>query len=210
MVEEAATGDSDDEELIDELPEGDEGWEYMENGSSDTDGGSDKDIGENQRDIMGNGEEIEEDGERTEDKKKKAETEASVEALERAVADDAPGYEIERAVTEADLGLVKGDIVGFVRKTEADVSGTAFVPGEDWDGVDDGFSELGWVENDELTAVGASLLAYAGDVIDEAGDQAALIGYLNSVGVDVFVKEALQRGPDDEGDGDGFIGGLLG
>ena len=128
----------------------------------------------------------------------------------KAVAENAPGYEVERAVAEADLELVKGDVVGFVRKTEEDVSGAAFVPGEDWDGVDDGFSELGWIEDDELTAVGASLLAYAGDVIDEAGDQAALIGYLNSVGVDIFVKEALQRGPDDEGDGDGFIGGLLG
>ncbi|MFW5983589.1 MAG: hypothetical protein ACOCRA_00085 [Halobacteria archaeon] len=204
MGEEAAAEGSEDEELLDELPDGDDGWEYIqevsetegsENGTVEKDNG-DTDDGDTQGgDKEGEGDKGGDGG--------------SVENLERAVR-DGDEHEIGQAFAEAEFEVTKGDVSGFVRKTEEDVTKTAFVPGKGWRNGDGFFSELGWVEEGELTAVGASVLAYAGEIIDDAGDDAALVGYLNSVGVDVFLREAVLHGPDDEDGDGGVIRGFLG
>jgi hypothetical protein len=124
--------------------------------------------------------------------------------------------ELSDALEEVKSEVRKGHIITFVRDTADSVSGS-FAPGDSWGETTDEYygalTELGWVRDGKLTAIGASILSYSGNIINDAGDEAALVGYLNSVGVDVFLKEALRHGPDDadEGDGgDGFLGGLLG
>jgi hypothetical protein len=199
MGEEAATEGSEDEELLNELPEGDDGWEYIE-GATETETEVSEKTEEGDEETQGEKEDVQDGDEGSP---------ASVRELERAVR-DGDEYGVEQAFAEAEFEVTKGDVAAFVRKTEEDVTKTAFVPGDVWGKGDSLFSELGWVEGGELTAVGASVLAYAGDVIDGARDDAVLVGYLNSVGVDVFLREAVIHGPDDEEDEDGVIGGFLG
>lgn len=175
-------------ELLDELPEGDEGWEYVREG--------DTGVTEDSTHENDDGEKDGEDGV------------SAMVVLERAARNGASRYEAKEAVKDVGVAFGKGDVIGFVREADG-VAGSSFSEGDVWEG-DDGYAEFGWVENGEITAFGASVLAQTRDLVDEAGDEAALVGYLNSKGVETFLVEAVERGPDDEEDSDGFIGGLFG
>ncbi len=141
----------------------------------------------------------------------------ATEALEKAAASDVPKHEISKILEKADLDLLgKTTVTAFVRGADADVSEGTFCVGDVWtDSLshdDDIFVELGWTDDDGvLTAQGAAVLSYARDLMSGSdGTDAVLVGYLNGRGVDVFLKEAIRRGPDEPDDSGGFLSRLLG
>lgn len=133
--------------------------------------------------------------------------------IEEAVMDGASEYEISELVNAVGSEIRKNHVIAFVRKAEDELPGDGFSPGKDWgEEAQDRFVELGWINDDaEMTAQGASVLGHASDIISQNnGLEVALVGYLNSEGVEAFFEKALHRGPDETEDDGGFIGGLLG
>lgn len=209
-----------EDEVLDGLPDGDDGWEYIEKAEeneesdeedtpvvgeeSEDEGVSDEDDAASEEVESGN---VEGDDETVTD----GEIPSKIREIEDAVVNGATEYEISGLVDEVGSEIRKNHVIAFVNDAETDVP-DSFSPGDIWGEPEDRFVNLGWVnEEGEITAQGASVLCYASDVIaDNNGLEVALVGYLNSEGVDDFFKKALRRGPDEGDDDGGLIDGLLG
>ena len=212
-----ARRDTDTQDVLDGLPDGSEGWGYIEQASERSDDGGTKD-GDDVRDAetesdTGEGA-VTDPGAETDEGTDTEET-PNTELLEKAASSDVSKHEVSEALDRADLPLGKGTVTAFVRECNSRVTGGSFAPGEGWKSSigdeHEEFVEIGWIEDDgSLTAQGASVLCYARDVMENAdGTDAALVGHLNTNGVEVFFKEALWRGPDEPGDDGGFLSRLL-
>lgn len=216
------------DEVLDGLPDGDDGWEYLERAEEESDGNSeseqDKDATVGQ--AVSEDEEVDTEAEEDEglDTRKEEEDEGEqqsggletnpeTEEEEEAILDGASEYEVSELVSTVGSEIRKNHVIAFVKRAEDGLSGNVFSPGDRWGReAEDRFVELGWLNEDaEITAQGAAVLGYAGDVISQNnGLEVALVGYLNSEGVENFYENALRRGPDEADDDDGLIGGLLG
>lgn len=207
MEEKRKEGDEDEESqemdgIMDELPEGDEGWEYIDKGvdnskaESTFEESSEEDFSENELETE---EEFDED-----ELTKNGFSENELEPEEEEESDDEESDDDEIEPT-------KTTVTEFVRRADSKIT-SSFSEGDVWKGgeQDRRFVELGWIREDgTLTERGASILCYASDIVTEAGgEEAAIAGYLNSQGVKEYIQNAVERGPD-EGD-DGLLGGFLG
>lgn len=202
-----ARRDTDTQDVLDGLPDGSEGWGYIEQSSERIDDGETEDGA----DVL----DADTESDTDEDADTDTEDIPNTELLEKAASSDVPKHEVSKALDRADLPLGKGAVTAFVRGCDSGVTGGSFAPGDGWkNSIGDEyeeFVEIGWIEDDgSLTAQGASVLGYARDVMENAdGTDAALVGHLNSNGVEIFFEEALWRGPDEPGDDRGFLSRLL-